>query len=173
MSRSGEVSLFLGPEERSFRLAIGQWRQVQERCDAGPPELLARMAAPFEALRRGVKSADIMASGLLGRWRVDDIRAPILFGLIGGGSTPADAAKIVSEWVDERPLMEALPVAYQVVLASITGTEDEQAAGELKGETGEPLSPVESSGSDETASTPRAARSGSRRAKSMTSPSGS
>ena len=130
VSRYGDVELELGGEPRTFRLGIGEWRKVQEQCDAGPAELLARMAPPFEALRRGVRSADLISSGLLGRWRMDDIRAPIFHGLVGGGLAPNDAMSIVREWVDQRPKLEALSVAYQVVLASLTGTEDEEASGE-------------------------------------------
>ncbi len=166
MSRSGEVELEFGLEARNFRLGIGQWRQVQERCDAGPPELLARMAPPFQAISRGVKPADVIGSGLLGTWRIDDIRAPILFGLIGGGAAPQEASKLVERWVDDRPLLEALPIAYQVVLACISGAEDEVASGEPEGEMGPPRSPEAKSGTANTASTKRAARSGSRRAKS-------
>lgn len=156
-SRAGEVELAFGTETYCFRLPIGGWRKVQEACDAGPPELLARLSAPFEAMRAGVKAADVIRSGLLGRWRVDDVRAPILHGLIGGGMEPPKAAALVREWVDERPLLEPLSVAYQVVLASISGPEDEDASGESEGETGPPLSPEASCGSDSTASTPRAA----------------
>ena len=167
MSRHGEVTLPLGGEDRTFRLGIGEWRKVQESCDAGPSEILARMAPPFQAMRQGVGFADIVGSGLLGRWRVDDIRVVIFHGLIGGGLKPDEAMPLVKAWVDERPLLEPLPVAYQAVYASICGAKDEQASGEPKGETADrPLSPGESSGSDSTASTPKAARSGSRRGKS-------
>lgn len=173
MSRSGEITLAFGDGEYPFRLAIGQWRKVQEATDAGPPELLARMAPAFEAMRRGVKAADLISAGLLGRWRIDDIRAPIFQGLLGGGMEPPRAAKMVTDWVDERPLLESLGVAYQIVQASFTGVEDEDASGGAKGETDPPLSPEESSGSDKTASTPSAAPSDGHPARSTPSPSGS
>ena len=57
---------------------------------------------------------------------------------------PVDATKLVVAWVDERPMLEALTVAYQVVLASITGPEDEDASGEPVGEAGQPPSPAAS-----------------------------
>ena len=124
------------------------------------------MAPPFQAIRRGVAFADIVGSGLLGRWRVDDIRVVIFHALVGGGLGPEPAMVLVKAWVDERPLLEPLPVAYEVVSASVCGAEDEQASGEAQGETARPDSPTESSGSDSTASTPRAGRSRSRRARS-------
>ncbi len=166
MSRSGEISLDFGDGNYEFRLGMGQWRKIQEACDAGPPELLARMAPPFEAMRRGVKAPDLISAGLLGRWRIDDIRAPLFQGLLGGGMEPAKAAKLIRDWVDERPLLEALPVAYKVVHASFTGAEDEDASGGALGETVPHLSPGESSDLGKTASTPPAARSAGRRRKS-------
>lgn len=173
MSRSGEVTLPFGDGDHTFRLGIGQWRKVQEQCDAGPSEVLARMSMPFEAMRRGVKPADLIGAGLLGSWRVDDIRSVLLNGLIGGGLSPVDATKLVAAWVDERPLLEPLSVAYQVVHASIAGTEDEDASGELEGETAQRPSPEANSGSDRTASTPSAAPRGSRPGKSTSAASGS
>ena len=168
MSRSGEITLAFGDGEYAFRLAIGQWRKVQEACDAGPAELLARLAPPFNAMAAGVAPKDVIASGLLGRWRIDDVRAPIFQGLLGGGTEPVQATRLLVAYVDERPLLEAVPVAYKVVLASLVGAEDEAPSGEPMGETAPPLSPAASSASASTASTPRAARSASRRAKSTT-----
>ena len=166
MSRSGEITRSFGGQDRVFRLGIGEWRKVQEACDAGPSEILARMAPPFQAMRRGVGFSDIVGSGLLGHWRVDDIRVVLFHGLLGGGAKHDEAMGLIKAWVDERPLLEPLPTAYEVVYASVCGTGDEQASGEPQGETAQPLSPAESSDSASTASTPKAARSGSRRAKS-------
>ena len=155
MSRSGEIVLPFGEEERTFRLGIGQWRKVQELCDAGPAEILQRLAPMFEASRRGVPFRDMLLAGALGRWRIDDIRAPILHGLVGGGMTAEVAGKLVRELVDERPLGESLAVAYQVVMASFIGADDEEAAppGELQGEAAPPRSPAASSATAEAAST--------------------
>ena len=168
MSRHGEIVRPLGGQDRTFRLGIGEWRKVQEACDAGPSELLARMAPPFQALRKGISFADLVGSGLLGRWRIDDVRVVLFHALVGGGLAPDPAMALIRAWVDERPLLEPLPIAYQVVYASVCGAEDEEASGEPQGETetDPPRSPEASSGSASTASTPKAARSGSRRAKS-------
>lgn len=133
MSRSGEITLQWGDEERTFRLAIGDWRKVQEKCDAGPAEILARLAPVFAARQAGLSFDQIVAAGYLGRWRVDDVREPLYRGLIGGGMEPTLAGKLIRELVDERPLLEPLVVAYEVVLASIVGAEDEP-LGEAGGE---------------------------------------
>ena len=165
MSRSGEVTLAFGDGEQTFRLPIGAWRKVQEQCDAGPSEIMARMSMPFEAIKRGVKPSDLIGAGLLGSWRVDDIRSVILNGLIGGGMAPVEAQKLTVAWVDERPLLEPLSVAYQVVYASIAGTEDEDASGEPVGRRTSAAPPQASSGSGKTASTRSRAPRGSRRGK--------
>ncbi len=142
MSRAGEITLPWGDGERTFRLGIGDWRKVQEKCDAGPGEILARLAPVFHATQQGLKFDQIVAMGYLGRWRIDDVREPLYRGLIGGGMTPTDAGKLITELVDERPLLEPLSIAYQVVLASVVGSEDEP-LGEQTGEA--KVSPTESS----------------------------
>ena len=154
MSRDGRIELSFGTDEHLFRLGIGQWREVQEACDAGPPEILARLRPLFAALRQGLTFEQAMDVGLLGRWRIDDVRAPILHGLVGGGMREEEAGRLVRKVFDPRPAMEFVDLAYQIVMAGLVGAEDEKAVGELEGETASPLSPEESSASDKTASTP-------------------
>lgn len=151
MSRSGEVILPWGDADRTFRLGIREWEKVQEKCDAGPAEILARLAPAFSALQQGLTFDQIVSMGYLGRWRVHDVREPLYRGLIGGGMDPTAAGKVIRELVDERPLLEPMAVAYQVVLASITGAQDEP-AGEPAGEAEEaaPTSPEERSPSPTT-----------------------
>ena len=43
MSRAGELIREWGDGERVFRLGIGEWRKIQETCDAGPGEIAARL----------------------------------------------------------------------------------------------------------------------------------
>lgn len=158
MSRGADIDLDFGGEERTFRLGIGQWRKVQERCDAGPAELLARLSPVFTAKRAGLTVEQIMTHGLLGTWRVDDVREPILQGLLGANMALPEATKIVREWVDERPLLEAVEIAYMVVLASVIGTEDEKAMGESQaaGDLNSQTSHAASSDSAKMGSTPKA-----------------
>jgi hypothetical protein len=143
MSRSGEITLPWGDEDRTFRLGIKEWEKVQEKCDAGPAEILSRLAPAFAALQQGLTFQQIIGAGYLGRWRVHDVREPLYRGLIGGGLDPTQAGKVVRELVDERPLLESMAMAYQVVMASVTGAEDEP-LGEPEGEV-ETTSPTESS----------------------------
>lgn len=105
MSRSGEVELAWNGGTHDFRLAIGEWRRLQEACDCGPADLLERLTN--------------------GRWRINDLREPIRLGLIGGGMKPIDANALVEQWVDARPFLENLPVARAIVLASLVGAPEE------------------------------------------------
>ena len=130
MSRDAKIVLAFGGEDRTFRLGIGEWRDVQEKCDAGPGEILARLAPPFQAVRAGLSLNDLVGSGMLGRWRIDDLRAIVLYGLIGGGEKPSDALALVKRWVDTRPPIEVIPTAYEIAYAGVIGADDEAALGE-------------------------------------------
>ncbi len=126
-ARDGAILRPWGDGDRAFRLGIGEWRKVQEKCDAGPPELLARLGA-IQAAKRAFpdqKVFDLALAGGLGAWRVDDVREVLLQGLIGGGMSPTEAAGLVRELIDERPLFENVSLAFEVVLASVMGPDDE------------------------------------------------
>jgi len=105
MSRAAEVELDFADGERLFRLPIGRWRAVQERCDAGPMELLRRYTD--------------------GSWRVDDLREVIRQGLIGGGMAVAEADQLLKSNFDDLPLAQFTPLAQAVVMASVVGVPDE------------------------------------------------
>lgn len=105
MSRSAEVTLPFGGEDRVFRLALGQLRALQEKTDCGPPELLRRYATQT--------------------WRVDDVREAVLQGLIGGGLDSPKATQLVQNYVDASPYGLHVQLAQAVVAAAIIGVEDE------------------------------------------------
>jgi hypothetical protein len=135
MSRGGELVRLWGDDERTFRLGIGEWRKIQETCDAGPAEIAARLSVWAASRNRHPKASflDLLAAGGLGGWRVDDIREPIYRGLIGGGMEPTIAGRLMRELHDERPLVENIDLALAIVLASILGPGDEP-VGEPQGE---------------------------------------
>lgn len=118
MSRTGEVTLDFAGEERPFRLPIGRLRVLQERCDAGPLELVRR----YEN----------------GNWRVDDVREPILQGLIGGGMDQAMATKLVTQFFDGFPLLKFVTLAQVIVLAALAGSPEEDADEDGTKPVGEP-----------------------------------
>jgi hypothetical protein len=135
VSRRGEIVRPWGDEDRTFRLGIGEWRAIQEKCDAGPGEIAGRLAT-YAAMRQANPKAGLLAllsGGGVGAWRVDDIREPLYRGLIGGGLDPTRAGRVLRDLHDERPLMENIDLALEVVLASLVGAEDDP-PGELERE---------------------------------------
>lgn len=105
MSRGAEVSLSCWDGEHQFRLRIGELRQLQEKCDAGPMHIARRLAD--------------------GSWLLDDIRETIRLGLIGAGIKQQDALRLVSEHVDSVPLIQNVVTAQAIILAAVMGVEDE------------------------------------------------
>lgn len=101
MSRAGDVSLPFGGEERRFKLGIGQWRAVQEKCDAGPPELLRRYVE--------------------GTWRIDDLREVLFQGLVGGGLDQASATALIVGTFDPNPKLQFVAIAQAIVMAGLIG----------------------------------------------------
>lgn len=116
MSRSAEVTLSFGGEDRLFRLPIGRLRALQEKVDCGPYELLRRFMS--------------------GTWRVDDLRETIYQGLVGGGMEAPAAGQLMKSDFDDLPLTQFVPVANAVIMAALAGVDDEPVgeseAGEAK-----------------------------------------
>jgi hypothetical protein len=130
MDGTGAIEEQFGGELRFFKVGIGELRAIQAKCDAGPAEIARRLARGVMALRAGSNAAigELAALGL-GEWRVDDVREPILQGLIGGGLSPNDAANLVRRWIDERGfrgLVENLTLALELVVAGVAQPEDER-----------------------------------------------
>lgn len=104
MSADASLTMPWGDGEHRFRLAIGQLRELQDKCSAGPAEILHRITA--------------------GTWRVDDLRETLRLGLVGGGVKPVEALILVQRYVDARPLLESVPPAQAVLLAALIGPEE-------------------------------------------------
>lgn len=102
----GVVTLEWGDGAHTFRLAWGAWFELQDKCGCGPAELLDRL--------------------LMRRWRACDLYEIIRLGLIGGGKSPADALVLARRYVQERPLMEAVTPALQIVSASLIGPPEKE-----------------------------------------------
>lgn len=136
----------LGGETRRFRLAIGELRELQEKCDAGPATILARLVSfqPQVAGRGepnpddfgGVDSdeyrAEVSTYSILrsigGDWRINDIREPIRLGLIGGGMTPSEVSVVMARYVDQihkYPLVEHRPLAVEILMHAIMPEPDD------------------------------------------------
>lgn len=106
MSADASIELTWADGTYKFRLPIGQLRELQDKCRAGPPEILDRLT--------------------FRKWLVDDVRETIRLGLIGGGKTPTDALVLVIRYVDDRPLMENAPVAQSIMIAALVGVPGDQ-----------------------------------------------
>lgn len=107
----------------TFALKWEQLAQLQEATDCGPLFLLERLAGKH--------------------WRVGDISAAIRLGLIGGGLEPAKALSLVEAYVEKRPPLENVPLAYAIVAAGVQGAPDEplkkpRGRGKAKGSTPSP-----------------------------------
>lgn len=132
MGLKTEVRLDFAGERRSFNLSpIGCIKRLQDACDAGPQFVLNRL---FD-----------------GSWRDHDLREPIIQGLVGAGMAQRDAQGLVETWVDPEPKQQFLSVAQAVLMAWLTGAEDED-LGEPEGEA-ETTSPSPEASSASPAST--------------------
>jgi hypothetical protein len=85
-------------------------RALQDKCDAGPAWVLGRLSSK--------------------QWHVDDVLAPIQYGLEGGGMEKADARKLVKKFVEDRPLTESVLTAMAILTAALYGGEDSGQADE-------------------------------------------
>lgn len=106
MSRDGTIELPWPDQVRTYRLRMGELRQLAEKCGGrGPMEILQALTT--------------------GKWQVDDVYQPIRLGLIGGGLQPGEALKVADEYVHDGTLSEAIIFATAVVGAAITGPPDD------------------------------------------------
>lgn len=62
-------------------------------------------------------------------FRLSDLSEIIRLGLIGAGTAPAIAERLVATYAKDRPLAEVLPLALDVITARWLGTEEAQANG--------------------------------------------
>lgn len=129
MSRDASIEIECWDGIYRFALPIGQLKSLQEKCDAGPSWIYARIEA--------------------GMWKAEDLIETIRWGLIGGGKTPDEARKLVKVWVEGRPLWESVILAQKILAAAVAGPEDEplKKAEGVTTETESGHSPTESSAS--------------------------
>lgn len=92
--------------DHPFALRLGELRRMQETCNAGPEEVLARLN--------------------LGTWRVDDIIEPLRLGLIGGGMPDGEAGPLVVKLIEQHALHVFRLFARAVLTHALYGPEDDQ-----------------------------------------------
>ena len=106
MSLHGSVTLSWADGEHTFRLALGQIRELEENRNIGIYALLMRIQA--------------------GAWYVDDLREVIRLGLIGSETkTAMDALALVIRYVDQQPLTDSVAPAIAILAAAIFSSDDD------------------------------------------------
>lgn len=105
-NRNGRVELDFADGAYGFRLAIGELEELQEKTGVGPYALLRRLLA--------------------NDWLIEDVRQTIRLGLIGGGTEPIAAKKLVERYIDQRSewLNNAM-LAQAIVSAALVGAPEE------------------------------------------------
>ncbi len=103
--------------EHEFALDIGSLRALQKHCDAGPQQILNRIA--------------------VGNWRVDDLYQTIRLGLIGGGMAQAEANRLTDATFQAHKLRQLRPTAQAILVDALIGDPDDP-VGEVEGETAPP-----------------------------------
>jgi hypothetical protein len=106
MPADSTIELEWGDGLHKFALPIGQLRELQDKCDAGPGRILQRLT--------GVD------------WKIDDIREVMRLGLIGGGMKPVDAHLLCVRYVDNRPLLESRLHAQAILMKALVGDPTDQ-----------------------------------------------
>jgi hypothetical protein len=137
MSRTARITAEFGGEERDFRLAWGELIELQERRDAGPAVVLARLS--------------------LGQWQLQDVAETIRLGLVGGGMDAAQAARLVRQNVEQKPFdlggeNGLIILAVKILAAATHGVDDEPA-----GKAGEDRNGSTTSQTERSASAPSSA----------------
>lgn len=65
---------------------------------------------------------------LTGEWFAADIREVIRLALIGGGTAPNDALRLVREYVEKRPLAENTVLFTDILTALFFGLDEQEGA---------------------------------------------
>jgi len=123
MSGHGSITLEWADGEYTFRLALKQLEELEERFDRSIFVITERM------MTRTATSREI----------IEVLR----LGLIGGGMKPMEALPLVRRYVEERPLDENLGVAYAVCFAALVRVHGDEleTAGEPEAEQSGSTSP--------------------------------
>lgn len=102
---SARIDFPWGDGTHSFRLGLGEARELQRKTGVGPERLYARICD--------------------GDWLVDDLGETLRLGLVGAGMDPLTAIVLIARYVEERPLQESVKPAALVLLALLLGAEND------------------------------------------------
>jgi hypothetical protein len=124
VSRDAAIELPFGLEKHRFRLAIGEWKKIQEEIDVGPFELFGRLGAAMRSMAVGLDSIEGLMLAATCKLGAGDARLVCYHGLIGGGMLANDAGRRVREVIGDLPAAQ-IDTAHAVVFASLRGAKDE------------------------------------------------
>ncbi|SMG45159.1 gene transfer agent family protein [Paracoccus sp. J56] len=103
------VTAFFGDKERPFILTDDMVQELEAKTQTGIGVLFQRLTA----------HAFMLA----------DISETIRLGLIGAGTHPEEAARLVHTYARNRPVAEILPIATAILAARWLGADEVQADG--------------------------------------------
>jgi hypothetical protein len=115
-AEDGSVTLQFGDGDYRFRIAFGQWRELQESVNKARLEIGEPVIGPKELL---------LALVNYNCWP-HDVREVIRLGLIGGGMKTDRALVLVKRYVEAVPFSQAIPTARVVLQTAMFGPPDDQ-----------------------------------------------
>lgn len=125
MSADGSVELIWGDGPNIFRLAIGQFRELQDKVNTRRLSIGASPVGPLTLLK-ALQANDA--------WP-DDARDVLRIGLVGGGKTVERAHRMMTLFFDPTPPLTHMRAAHAVLLAGLVGSPDEPMDSKKKIET--------------------------------------
>jgi hypothetical protein len=112
----GSISLPFGDQEYTFRIAFGQWRELQEKINKPRIEAGLPYVGPAALIQLLFSS---------NAWP-DEIREVIRLGLIGGGMKPDRALVLVKRHVENQPHFANGLLAGRIVKTAMFGPDEDQ-----------------------------------------------
>lgn len=133
-----------GKDKHAFVLKVPGWIEVEKTCDAGLGVIAQRLAPLVNLLEAPEEQRKAYPGGMLGlvtaghvgSARILDLRAPIEWGLIGGGMLTTHAGALVDAVFDEAvaqgesPMLLFGRLAFEIVAQGLVGLKDEPISGE-------------------------------------------
>ena len=115
-AEDGSVSLQFGDGEYIFRIAFGQWRELQESINKPRLEIGEVPIGPMVLLR----------ALLEGNAWPHDVREVIRLGLIGGGMKSERALVLVKRYVEGRPYFQSMAAGRTILQYAMFGPPHDQ-----------------------------------------------
>lgn len=116
MSADGSIELIWAGETRKFRIAIGEFRGLQEAVNDRRIKIGAEPIGP-SALLHLLRTNNA--------WP-DDVRDTLKAGLVGGGLEFQKTQRLLLRHFDNKPLLEHMKTAFLVLLAALVGVPDDE-----------------------------------------------